>query len=161
MKPSDLYGLTINLSKPVVAAENATATVDTTGAVTGGINGIMVTLAAQTNTALSFVCPCDGTTALTATPLLAQQACIILHCVNTAGAYKNLQGPIGSCDAAGALTGPLHFPNVPNNLMPFGYTEVKCASTGAFTPGTTNWNATGVTSTVADLAFLPGRPLTT
>lgn len=161
MESQNLYGVNMAFTSAGVAAQTGTSTVDSTTTLLAAINGKMVSLSAQTNTVLSFVSPIDGVTPITATPLAASQACLILHCVNAAGAYKNLQGPIAPLNADDTLNGVLGFPNVPDTLTPFAYTKVFAgASSSGFIPGTTFWDATGVVSTVVNIATLPARPLT-
>jgi hypothetical protein len=56
--------------------------------------------------------------------------------------------------------GPSGSPPTFNNFCPIGYVVVKnAASNGSnWTFGSSNWNATGLTSTFVDCATLPGRP---
>lgn len=160
MLDSEFSGINLSLSNVVLAATAGAATVGTTNATACAINGEFGTaLASGAGKALSFVAG-DGVTAKVATSLAVSQACIIVCAVNAAGAMKNLQGPIASLDAAGNLTTALLFPSIPENLTPFGYLTVKAGSTSSgFIPGTTNWNATGITTVAKSVMSLPSRPI--
>lgn len=156
----EISGANISLSNVVLAATAGAATLGTTNATVATINGEFTTaLASGIGKTLAFV-ENDGATAKTPANLAVNQACSIVCCVNAAGAMKNLQGPIQSLDAAGNLVNPILFPRVPDNLVAFGYLVVKAGSTSSgFIPGTTNWNATGITTTAKSIAVLPSRPV--
>lgn len=87
------------------------------------------------------------------------QACILLHCADAAGAVKTLQGKKVQLDGSGNLMSALEFPTPPDTLTPFCYQVCKIGSTGSdWTPGTSNWNATGATNTIVQISTLPKRP---
>ncbi len=155
------YGLNMAFTSAVIAAQTGTATVDTTTAVQACVKGVFIAaLGALTNQALVPVSSLDGTTTITFKTLLNHQACVFIHCVNAAGEYKTLQGPIAELDASDTLIGAIEFGNVPDTLTPFGYTKVVAAAAAtSFIPGTTNWDATGITSTAVNVSVLPTRPL--
>lgn len=89
------------------------------------------------------------------------QACILVHATNSAGATKTLQGPVVQLDASGNLLKAAEFPDVPSTLTPYCYQLVKIGLTGSdWVPGTNNWNATGASNTVVDIAVLPQEPVT-
>lgn len=159
---TELNALNANFSNGALSLANGTATVTIGAAITNAVvDGKFITAAlAATATALAFVSPLDGTSAITATPLTVSQACVIVHCVNAAGARKELQGPIVAYDAtSGSISGVLVFPKVPDTLTPIAYSTIKNGVTAAFTFGTTNWNATGVTAASSNVSTLPARPL--
>ena len=155
--------LNANFANASISLANATATVTCGTALSNAtVQGKFITSAlAASATALAFVSPTDGTTSVSATNLTTSQACIIVHCVNAAGARKELQGNIVPYDAtSGTITGVMKFPDVPDTLTPIAYSTVKNGTNAAFTFGTTNWNATGVTAATVNVSTLPRRPLT-
>lgn len=146
-----------------------------------GSAGLALTAAAttySTSTAFNFanrgLAYAKGTVAATATPttdgrtgaalagIVAGQCTVLVWCVDNAGTVKVLQGGIGKCDAAGNITDAPQFPEVPDTLTPFAYSTHRAASTvvGTWTPGSSNWNATGMTSTPYNVTCLPARPAT-
>lgn len=146
-----------------------------------GPAGLTLTAAAttySTSTAFNFcnkgLVFAKGTIAATATPttdgrtgaalagIVAGQCTVLVWCVDASGAVKVLQGGIGKCDAAGVITDAPQFPVVPDTLTPFAYSTHRGASTvvGTWTPGSSNWNATGMTSTAYNVSGLPDRPAT-
>lgn len=85
-------------------------------------------------------------------------------------------GPIVNVDVNGKLLGAensvgqnggngvLAFPDIPDNVTPVAYFSVlnpAGSSTSIFTFGTTNWNATSITTTAYNLSVLPQRPALT
>jgi hypothetical protein len=159
MQDLEYNGININLVNAATVATAAAATLATTNATSALINGAFATpLAGGAGKALSLVSQ-DGITARPAQAMSANQSCVIVNCVNAAGQMRNIQGPIQNMDA-GVLVNPVAFPRVPDNLTAFSYVVVRAGATSAgFTPGVTNWNATGITTTVVDIGTLPGRPV--
>ena len=104
----------------------------------------------------------DGRTGAALAGIVAGQCTVLVWCVDASGTVKVLQGGIGKCDAAGNITDAPQFPVVPDTLTPFAYSTHRAASTvvGTWTPGGSNWNATGMTSTPHNIAALPDRPAT-
>jgi hypothetical protein len=86
------------------------------------------------------------------------QAAILVHCANAAGETKTIQGPSVQLDDSGNLQNALQFPQIPDTLTPYCYQVLKAGLTaGDIVPGTSNWNATGFTNTVVNVAVLPSR----
>lgn len=107
----------------------------------------------------------DGNTATTAQLALAiNQSRVYVWGVNAAGTTTLFAGPVASwANASGTSSGavPLQFPPVPATFAAVAYVVISNGSNGAaFAPGTTNWNATGITvGTVVNLAGnLPSVP---
>ncbi len=140
-----------------------TSTYTTTVTTTVSIGGVFgTTLAAQTNTASPTV---DATTGAAFVPLTANQATVLVWGVNAAGAIKLAQGSIvptetGVTTTAGAFITAPQFPALPEDFAAISYGLVRTSPTGsAFTAGTTNWTASGITcSTFKNIATLPDRP---
>lgn len=140
-----------------------TSTYTTTVTTSCVINGIFATaLTAQTNTASPTT---DATTGAAFVPLVANQATVLVWGVNAAGAIKLAQGSIvptetGVTTTAGAFINAPQFPALPDDFCPIAYGLVRTSPTGnAFTAGTTNWTASGITcTTFKNISVLPDRP---
>jgi hypothetical protein len=108
----------------------------------------------------------------------AGYACAFTLGFNAAGDLLAIQGPIVGLDANGnfisgspslspALGPPGPNPGTTagiqasNNFCPCGYIVVKSGSTASatFTFGTTSWTTTGYTTSLGNIASLPGRSL--
>jgi hypothetical protein len=88
------------------------------------------------------------------------QAAILVHCANAAGETKTIQGPSVQLDDSGNLQNALQFPQIPDTLTPYCYQVLKAGLTaGDIVPGASNWNATGFTSSITNIATLPNRPV--
>lgn len=161
MEILDLRGVTINMSNAGLAA-GTTSTYSTTATTAHVINGNFgTTLAAQTNTAT------PTTDVNTGAAFIAQtdnQACAYVFGVNAAGAIKVAQGPIvdtevGVTTTAGSFIDYPSFPALPSDFCPIGYCVVRTApSASDWTFGSSNWTATGITATFANVCTLPDRP---
>ena len=159
-----LRGATINLSNAGLAA-GTTTTYSTTATTAHVINGMFgTTLAVQTNTASPTT---DVNTGAAFVALTANQATVLVWGVNAAGAIKVAQGSIentqvGVTTTAGDFINTPQFPTLPDDFCPIGYSVHRPSPTGsAFTPGSTAWAASGITSTFKNVCVLPTRPQTT
>lgn len=131
----------------------------------GMINGKYVTgLTAQTNQALPTT---DALTGSAFTALSDNQATVIVVGQKADSTIQMCQGGIeatevGITTTAGAFKLAPAFPNLPDDFMVFGYALIRTApSASAWTPGTDNWAATGVTtSEFVQCGVLPDRPQT-
>ncbi len=159
---NDLAGITLNLANAAFVA-GTTSTYTTTVTTAGLINGkFITTLGAQTNTASPTT---DATTGVAFNALQPNQTCCLLWGTNAAGTIKLCQGPIistlvGVTTTVGGLLNDPQFPTPPDDFCPMAYTIVRTApSATAWTPGTSNWTASGVScSTFANIGQLPNRP---
>lgn len=164
MNARQLTGLTMcTVSPALVKGTNLSYTTTVTAA--GMINGKWVTgLTAQTNQALPTT---DALTGAAFRALADNEATVIVVGQNAAGAIKMCQGSIeptevGVTTTAGAFITAPQFPPLPDDFMVFGYLLARTApSASAWTPGTDNWAATGVTCTeFVQCGVLPDRPQT-
>lgn len=158
-------GGTINLAKSGIT-KGTTSTYTTTATTVCSIRGKFATgLTAQTNTASPTTDAGNADAAFRA--LTDNQATVLVFGVNAAGEIKLAQGTIeptevGVTTTAGAFIHPPQFPALPTDFCPLGYLLVRTAPSAAdFTPGTSNWTATGITaSAVVEVTVLPDRPQT-
>lgn len=116
----------------------------------------------------------DGVTGAAFKAIQKNQGCVYVWALTAAGAVALVQGPIPvsptsvslqtNVDDSGNWSILPAFPGIPDTLTPFAYSVVRLASTYAgtgFIPGISdNWNATGVTTTQADVFTLPASPQT-
>ena len=67
---------------------------------------------------------------------------------------------VGVTTTVGAFIRAPLFPSLPDDFCPIGYQLVRVSPTGAaFTAGTTQWAASGITcGVIKNVATLPGRP---
>lgn len=153
------------------AVIGATASAFTTGnAITTMIDGILRTLAAQTNTALSALVPASFVDA--ASPLAvnylqpagiagfytqpANTTAYYVLCVNAAGTIRVVQGtyvgqPIVSMGLS--TVGDGNVPDIPDTWVAFAILKVVTAGS-AFVPGTTALTSIG---TFLDVSLLPAN----
>lgn len=164
-----LHGLTLN-HVSVAFSLGTTSTYTTAITTTVSINGKFgIPLAGQTNaaspttdatTGIAFVTVPAGSADST-----AGRATVVVAGVNAAGAIKFAQGSIvktalGVTTTAGAFLDAPQFPTLPDDFAPLAYFLVRNSpSAAAFTTGTSNWTASGITcSTPVNVATLPDRP---
>jgi hypothetical protein len=103
----------------------------------------------------------DAVTAAAFPPLAANQGTIVVLGLNAAGTILAAQGSIEGLDSGGNFQVAPQFPSLPDTMCPFAYIVVKDGATGgAWTFGTSNWNATGITATPVSVMMLPARPQT-
>lgn len=163
-----LRGITQAFTASAIApTTGGVATFTVATAVAGALNGEMKALGTGAKT-IAFVDPDDGVTVATAPVIAAGEAQLILHCINSAGTYKNLAGGKTTHTSTSGATpktiGGLSFPNIPTTLLPFAYTIIYVGTSSAVsvTPGTTLWNAdANIRFKNVDINTLPSRPLTT
>lgn len=156
-----LAGTTISHVKAALIA--GTTSSYTTSAVTKCcIGGKWATdLAAQTNTASPTTDVITGTTFV---PVGVNQGSVFVWGVNAAGAIKVCQGQLvntqpGVTTTAGSFNEIPYMPVLPDDFCPIAYTVVRVAPSGsAWTFGSSNWTATGVTTAFVDIIAIPDRP---
>ena len=156
-------GATINFVNAGLAA-GTTSTYTTTASTNCAIAGKFATaLTAQTNTASPTT---DASTGAAFKALGVNQATVLVWGVNAAGQIKVAQGSIentapGVTTTAGAFVVVPQFPVLPDDFCPIGYSVHRTAPSAAtWTPGTSSWAASGVTTTFANVSTLPERPQT-
>ena len=85
---------------------------------------------------------------------------LYLICLNTSSAVSIVPGKIVDTAELTAGRVSLEFPAAPNGVCPIGALRVALTAGTAFTPGSTDLSASGVTDTFYDLADVPALPLT-
>lgn len=162
MDELNLRGLTMGTIKSGLV--KGTGLSYTTTVITAGmINGKYVTgLTAQTNAALPTT---DSSTGAAFVPLSDNQATVLVVGQKAANTIQMCQGSIeptvtGVTTTAGAFINAPQFPRLPDDFMVLGYALVRTApSADAWTAGTSEWAATGVTtSEFVQCGVLPSRP---
>ena len=156
-----LNGATLNFVNAGFVA-GTTSTYTTTATTVGIINGkFITTLAAQTNTASPTT---DAQTGAAFVALAPTQCCTLVWGTNAAGVIKLCQGPIiatltGVTTTVGGLLNDPQFPALPDDFCAMAYCVARTApSASAWTPGTSNWTASGVSvSTFQNIGVLPSR----
>ena len=161
MQRLDTAGMTMSTANAVFAP-GTTSTYSTTNSTAGFINGKWATaLTAQTNTASPTT---DVNTSAAFTALADDQISVFVWGTNAAGEVKVAQGGIVNTDVGvtttpgSVITAP-QFPSLPDDFLVHAYTLVQTApSAAAWTFGSSQWGATGITDTWVNCAVLPARP---
>ena len=157
------------LTKAALAKDaGSVTTYSTTGTMVYAIRGKEYSKAAVTNGTTPTT---DVNTGVAFVPLAANQGTVFLWMINAAGTVAVAQGlvspgypygwPLDSAGnfQAGQYGGAPNFPPIADGYVPFAYQIIKNGSTGSsWTFGSSNWNATGITSAIQDITTLPDRP---
>jgi hypothetical protein len=159
-----LRGLTHSYTNAGVAA-GTTTTTTTTANTSASINGKWATAYASASNAATPTTDANSGAAFTA--VTPGYGCALVYGVNAAGALKLAQGPQvllipgSTSTTSGTFNDAPQFPPLPDDFAPIAYVLVRTATgSSAWTPGTSNWTATGVTATFVNVAALPDRPQT-
>lgn len=155
MQGMDLRGTNFCTTSGLLTATGAVTTYDTTVAINYVLNGKI----AQKATVATGATPTTDFVTGAAITLTANFARCVLWGLIAGGTVKALAGPIVAWDGNAFQINP-PFPPVPDTFVPFAYQIIKAGSTtvGTWTFGTSNWNATGVTNVIVNVAVLPDRP---
>lgn len=158
-----LTGITAAFSSGALTGTGAETVFDTTVTITYAIGGKLYTKTAVT----------DGTTPTTdfntsatfaSQALAAETGSVFVWGLDKDGNVKLMQGSVtavrgGITTTAGSFDVYPQFPTIPDTVCPFAYTVVKLApSASAWTIGTSNWNASGVSVAHVNISQLPDRP---
>ena len=159
MNPN-LEGGTFCTSSGALTGTGAATTYDTTVTITYAIDGRAYTKTAIT----SGVTPTtDGNTGLAFEAVLPDQACVFVWGLNASGTVSLYQGPSEDVDGnTDVIKNACQFPNIPADICPFAYTLYQttgASSASGLRPGTSNWNAAGLTATHRNILTLPSRPV--
>jgi hypothetical protein len=147
-------GLNFCFPSGLLTCTGAETVYDTTVAITSCINGKLTPRAAVTDGATPTT---DAVTGAAFRPLTANRGCVIVWALE-GSTVRCMQGPIEVLDGGVFQIAP-KFPNVPDTMAPFAYQVLKAGATaGTITFGSSNWNATGFTNVIQNVAVLPDRP---
>ena len=151
--------LTLNFSVPVTV-HGTTTSISTTNAINYSIKGKAFTKGNLSNTALTSAN--DINSGAAAVALAASQGSVYVLMLDASGNLRFAQGSVVALDGTttGNFNGPSpQFPMIPDNFCPFAYVIVQNGSAGsAWTFGSSNYNASGITWTAVDICTLPFRP---
>lgn len=157
MQDTTIYGSNACLSSGLLTATGAETVYDTTVTIDYVLDGVIASKTAVT----------DGTTPTTdyvsgdAITLTASKARVVVWGLISGGTVKVIAGDIVDWDGTAFNVAP-PMPTIPDTFVPFATQLIKGASTvsGTWTFGSSNWNATGITSSIKNVAWMPSRPRT-
>lgn len=156
-----MAGLTAALGNLTLTGISGAATTYSSSALPVAVDGKVTTFAAQSGVAFPTT---DLNTGLQFVGLVAANTgtVFVVGIQNGGTLLKCIQGTVAALDAAGNFSAtPPAFPALPDNFVPLAYIVAKAGSTfvaAAWYPGTTNWNTTGMSYSVQNIASLPSRP---
>lgn len=154
MIPQDLYGQNFCTTSGLLTATGGVTTYDTTVTINYVLNGKIATKTAIT----AGTTPTTGYVSAAAITLTASKARTVVWGLISGGTVKVIEGPIVDWDGVAFLLPP-PFPAIPDDFVPFAYQILKASSAaGTLTFGSSNWNATGFTNAIVNVAVLPSRP---
>lgn len=137
----------------LLTAAGAETVYDTTVTISYVLAGVVRNKAAVTDGAT----PTTDIVTGSAITLTASKARSVVWCLDSGGTVRLIAGPIVAWDGGTGTACPL--PSIPDAYVPFGVMVAKAASNaGTITIGSSNWNATGFTNAITNVAVLPARP---
>lgn len=140
-----------------LALDTGATTYDMTAALDFAIQGKAYTKATVSNGTTPTT---DANTAAAIT-LGPNQGVAVLWGVNASGTVSVYAGRKQTVTDAGVFDIAPEFAPVPDNIAVFGYSVHKADSTvTTWTFGSSNWDASGVTSTAQSLLCIPPKPVT-
>lgn len=166
MNVLDLRGGVFCTTSGLLTATGAETVHDTTVTINYVIDGKIATKTAITdgatpttdyNTGAAFPALVGGASVAGA----YGNGCVVVWGLISGGTVKCVMGPHQALDANGAFVTAPQFPPIPAGFCPFAYQVLKAGATASATAiifGTANWNATGFTNAIVNVAYLPTRP---
>ena len=148
------------MSSGLLTATGAETVHDTTATIEYVIDGTILRKTAITDGATPTTDAVTGAT-FASTPLLPSKGCVVVWGLNAAGTVRCAMGPHVALDSANAFITYPQWPAIPTDFAPFAYQVLKASSSASASGvvfGTANWNATGFTNTIKNVAWLPTRP---
>lgn len=161
-------GMTVALSSGAWAEGTNANTIKSTATVTFTIDGQFYSKSATDNIAISY----SGATVYQAaaggiqavnggfTGGVNGSTRLYLICLDTSGAVSILPGAIVDSAELAAGRVALQFPDAPKGVCPTAALRIALTAGTAFTPGSVDLSASGVTATFYNLADVPANPLT-
>lgn len=165
---SQTNGLTIALNSGALAEGTNANTIKTTAAIAYTIDGQFYSKSITDNIAISYTGPAvyqaaaGGVQAVNGGFVggVNGSTRLYLLCLNAAGAVSIVPGEIVPTADLAAGTNALEFPDVPSGVCAFGALRIALTAGTAFTPGSVDLSASGVTASFLNLADVPANPLT-
>ena len=158
-KVQDVAGITMALGNITLSGITGGAKTFTTAVTPYCINGKAYFTTIQTGANFPAL---DINTGVAPVGLVAANTGTVVVLGNQAGAVVHVaaQGSVEALDAGGNFLIPPKFPSLPDNFCPLAYIILKAGATLAapFIQGTGNWNQTGITAAVQNIAALPDHP---
>lgn len=163
MQQIDTRGLTMAFNSSALTATGAETVHDSTVAMNFCIDGKVYqksgTNADQTTPTTDYNTSAAFTGLVGAGSSAGGQGTVVVWAYNSSGTVKCMMGSIETVDASGNFVNRPQFPAIPNDVCPFAYQVLKHYGVSTtFTFGTSNWNTSGLTSTIVNISNLPGRP---
>jgi hypothetical protein len=160
MQASELKGINMCFTSGALTGTGAETVYDTTATITFCVNGALKAKTAVTDGVTPTT---DGNTGAAFNAVGPDQVSVFVWGLNASGTVSLYQGSVEDVDGDTdvALTYP-QFPSIPDTITPFAYTIYQttgASSASGLRPGTSNWNATGLTATHVNIATLPQRPV--
>lgn len=156
MQNLDSRGLNMCTTSGLLTATGGETVYDTTVTINYILNGKIATKTAVTDGAT----PTTGNTSGASIQLTASKARVVVWGLKSGGTVAVEEGPIVDYDGTNYSPMP-QFPAIPDNFVPFAYQVLKASSAaGTITFGSSNWNATGFTNAIVNIAVLPEHPQT-
>lgn len=160
-----LAGAKFCTTSGLLTATGGETVYDTTVTINYVLNGKIATKTAVTdgatpttdyNTGLAFPYLVGGASVAGA----YGNGCIVVWGLVSGGTVKCVMGPHSPLNVSGNFINPPQFPAINEEFVPFAYQVLKAGATAATTIlfGTSNWNATGFTNAIVNVAVLPARP---
>lgn len=161
-------GLTVALASAGLAEGTNANTIKTTADITYTIDGRFYAKATTDNIAISYTgasvyqAAAGGVQAINGgfTGGVNGSTRIYGLFLSTAGAVSIVPGPIVDSVELSNGRAALQFPDAPAGVCPFGAMRIALTAGTAFTPGSVDLSASGVTATFYNLADMPANPLT-
>lgn len=164
MSMRTIRGLTAAFNNSLLTATGAETVHDSTVAMTftidgkqyskSGTNADQATPTADYNTGLAFP-------ALTGVASAGGQGAVVVWAYNVSSVVKCMMGPVETLNPSGDFVNPPQFPAVPSDVCPFAYQVLKhYGQASSVTFGSSDWNTSGFTNAIVNIAELPDRPQT-
>ena len=166
MDKINFRGINMCTTSGLLTATGAETVYDTTVTIVYATNGKLATKTAVTDGATPTTDYVTGAAfpALVGGASVANtpgSGCIVVWGL-VAGTVVCIMGPHSRLDMQGKFKHDApQFPAIPDNVVPFAYQVLKAGATASATAiifGTANWNATGFTNAIVNVAVLPDRP---
>ena len=159
MQASDVKGLNMAFTSGALTGTGAETVYDTTVTITYSVDGKIKAKTAVTDGATPTT---DGNTGAAFNVVLPDKVSVFVWGLNAGGTVSLYQGSIESVDGDTDVAKIYpQFPSIPETVTPFAYTIYQttgASSAAGLSPGTSNWNATGLTATHVNISTLPSRP---